>query len=147
MEHATLAVEKTCIVESPEGGSASQKSCAASATTLKILSPKRFRKPKKIIAPRCKVWHFEKYISNWLFAQTVLGYSTKPIFTTNYARNQISKQRFLISFKKHKDLKMCIAYFLGRRTSLHLTKKYSQRRPLNEPGFKKNSTNKVIMWW
>ena len=78
-------------------GSASHKSWAASAraTTLKILRCKRFRKPKKIIAPQAQVWRFEMYNFNWLTAQTSLGYGTKPIFESNYARYQISKQKIV----------------------------------------------------
>ena len=59
-----------------EVGSASHKSCAASAraTTLKMLLRKRFRKPQKIIAPQAQpqvhaqVWHFEKNNFSWLTA-------------------------------------------------------------------------------
>ena len=87
-------------------GSASHKSCVASAraTTVKILRRKRFRKPQKIIAlqaqPHAQVWRFEMYNSNWLTAQTSLGYGTKPIFKTNYALYQISKQKIIDSIKK-----------------------------------------------
>ena len=56
-----------------------------------------------------QVWRFEKYNSSWLIDQTSLGYGTKPIFKTYYARYQISKQKLLISFKKYKHLKMRIA--------------------------------------
>ena len=97
----------------PEVGSASCKSCAASAraTIPKIMCRKRFRKPKKIIAPQAQpqVWRFEKYNFNWLTAQTALS----------TVRNQYSKQimpaaklvntRLLISFKKYKHLKLCFA--------------------------------------
>ena len=82
-------------------GSASNKSCAASARaiTLKMLRRKRFRKPPKIIVPQgqpqahAQVRRFKKHNSNLLTAQTALdGYGTKPLFKTNYARYQINKQ-------------------------------------------------------
>ena len=80
-----------------EVGSASHKICAASerATNLKILRRKRFREPQKIIAPQAQpqVWRLEMYNSNWL--QTSLGYGTKLIFKTNYARYQISQQKVI----------------------------------------------------
>ena len=58
------------VLRRTEVGSASHKSCAASAraTTLKILRCKRFHKPQKIIVPQAQVWRFEKCNSNRLTA-------------------------------------------------------------------------------
>ena len=106
------------------------KVCAASAraTTKKILRRKLIRKPQKIIAPQAhaQVWRFEKYNSNWLTAQTSLGYDTKPMFKTNYERNQISKQKNYWFPLKNTSIWKCTSLnLLGRRTFLYLTKKYS----------------------
>ena len=88
---------------------------------LKILHRKRFLKPKKIIAPpaHAEVWRFEKYYSNWLAAQTALGYGTKPTIKTNYAKS-------LFSFENAHRLT-----FLGEER-LYLMKKDSQHPHVKE---------------
>ena len=96
-------------------GSASHKSCVSSvrATTVKIFCRKRFRKPQKIIAlqAQAQVWCFEKYNSNWLTAQTSLGYGTKPIFKTNYALYEITSHICCpIRLVFHQHLNSHVAY-------------------------------------
>ena len=67
--------------------------------SLKLRRKRNYSKPQKIIAPQAQlqaqVWHFEKYNSNLLTAQTSLCYDTKPIFKTNYALCQVSKRKII----------------------------------------------------
>ena len=76
-------------------GSASHKSCAASAhaTTLKILRRKRFRKPQKIIVLQAQPLArdvLKRIILIDLLLKPHWVTVRKPIFKTNYARYQIS---------------------------------------------------------
>ena len=136
----------------PEVGSASHKSCAASAraTNLNILRRKRFRKPQKIIAPQAQplaqVWRFEMCNSNWLTAQTSLGHGTKLIFKTNYARYQTSKQKILDFLWKLQafENEHCLTS-LGEE-HIYTKQKNALDTRIRWAAVLKNSTNKACMW-
>ena len=104
-------------------------------------------KPKKIIAPQAQVWRFEMHNFNWLIAQTSLGYGTKPIFETNYARYQISEQKIIDFFSNTSIWKCASLNLFGRRTSLYVTKKVTLNTRTQGTAELKNPTIKVCMWW
>ena len=60
----------------------------------KTLALQVFLPAPKNNCAHAQLWWLEKYNSNWLTVQTTLGYGTKPIFKTNYARCQLVKRVF-----------------------------------------------------
>ena len=72
-----------------EVGSASHKSCTASA---------RATTPKKIIVLQAQVWRFEMHNSNWLTAQTSLGYGQNQYSKQIMHATKLVNKKLLISF-------------------------------------------------
>ena len=78
------------------------KSTSPMRATLKPMGPLKSMGPEVIVPPSRRPWLW------WLTAQTALGYnSTKPKFKTNYARNQISKQKNYWFYLRNIRIRKC----------------------------------------
>ena len=83
-----------------EVGSASHKSCTSSATTLKTMHRKCFRKPRKITALQAQVRRFEMYTSSHsLLKPHLVTVRNQYLIQIMHATKLVNK-KLLISFKK-----------------------------------------------